>query len=130
MHSMKKILIDVFNFVKSSLFAYQLIPIFHNINRHNSVYWNDNSQHEIMQQALNAPEVNVWAGILSHAIVGAFLLRWYHDWRVIRSTSYGDCHPGITEFTCVPALAGHHLETGWRTASLCSFCLCALGRAF
>lgn len=42
------------------------------VNRHNSVYWADTNPHDIVTQELNAPGVNVWAGISSHGIIGPF----------------------------------------------------------
>lgn len=42
------------------------------VNRHNSVYWSDTNPHLIVQQELNAPGHNVWAGISSHGIIGPY----------------------------------------------------------
>lgn len=42
------------------------------VNRHNCVYWSDTNPHELLEQELNVPGVNVWAGVWSGGIVGPY----------------------------------------------------------
>ena len=36
------------------------------INRHNSVYWADKNQHEILCKEVNAPGITVWGALTSN----------------------------------------------------------------
>jgi len=55
------------------------------VNRHNSVYWNSENPHIIIQKEVNLPGVMVWAGIWAEGIIGPFFFegnvdgKSYHD---------------------------------------------------
>lgn len=68
-----------------------------------------------VQQELNAPEHNVWAGNSSYSIIGPYL-----------KTAHGGRHTRITEFSCVPTVRGHHVDARRSTASLRSVAILAM----